>query len=123
MNHFKTFLTGNAPKNNRISNFIVLNYEDNFAQLNQQDQLNFLKKYFSDPVITGGSEIDEATLSKEKKQACIYYKEVEVAKRVADRKSVTISQFKFEVKLGKPTIPVRRAILIDGNNVGITYEN
>ena len=103
------------------SNFVVVHYNDDFASV--ENKKDFLMNYFRDSILTGGSEIDEATLSKEKKQACIYYKEPDVAKRVADRKSVAIGPFLFEVKVGKPNILVKRPILIDGNNVGITYEN
>ena len=101
------------------SNFIIIHLKDDFMQQQPNAPLEFLKKYFSDSILTGGGQIDDtlSKLSKEQMKAFIHFTEPNVAKRVADRKSIPIGMFSFEVELGK--LNIRRPILIDGNNVGI----
>ena len=111
------------------SNYVVVHYKDDFkCEGNKKD---FFKKYFSDSILTGGGEIDDAKVDEIKKCAFIYFTDSNVAKRSADKKKITIGDFTFDVKIGKNStasnksvireqIPIYiRPILIDGDNVGI----
>ena len=101
------------------SNYIIVQYNDDLAR--QPNPLDLLIKYFSDPFVTGGGQIDHkrTNLNKKKNEAFINFIEPDVAKRVADRKRITIGVLTFDVELGKARTLIRRPILIDGNNVGI----
>ena len=101
------------------SNLLIIKYKEDFAR--QSNRLELLKKYFSDSILTGGGKIDDkqSKLINGKNEAHIYFTEPGVAQRVADRKTIPMGTFSFDVELGKANIVIRRPILIDGNNVGI----
>ena len=106
------------------SDFVIVHLNEDFLAQQRKRQLNvlsILEKYFSDEILTSGGELDEklTRVDVEQLKAFIYFIECGVAQRVAERKKISIGLVSFYVELGKPSIVIRRPVLIDGNNVGI----
>ena len=61
-----------------------------------------LRTFFEDVNLTNGGEIEKMNLNRNNSnQAFIYYKEKEVAERVAKQGNIQIAVYKFKVKLNK----------------------
>lgn len=122
---------------------IVVYFDQEFSK--NPDKDNVLRCIFGDVNLTSGGEIEHLNFNPKCNQAFIYFKETDVAKRVANKRNITIGKYKFNVKLNNrtqslsrdrqsnernyddskearmiPTYLNKRPIIIDGNNVGIT---
>lgn len=77
---------------------VVVYFEDTFAQ--NDDKEGKLRSFFEDANLTSGGEIEKVNLNRNNaNQAFIYFKEKDVAERVAKQKNIRIAAYKFTVKL------------------------
>ena len=77
---------------------VVVYFDEEFAK--NDDKESKLQSLFGDVNLTNGGEIEKLNLNRNNsKQAFIYFKEKEVAERVAKQKNIRIGEYKFNVKL------------------------
>ena len=68
----------------------------------KDDKENKLRSFFEDVNLTNGGEIEKLNLNRYKAdQAFIYFREKEVAERVAKQRNIEIGSYKFNVRLDK----------------------
>ena len=83
---------------------IVVFFEDGTFGRND-DKESKLRSFFEDVNLTNGGEIEKLNLNRNNpNQAFIYFKEKEVADRVAKQKNIRIAAYKFNVKLNNRTV-------------------
>jgi hypothetical protein len=85
---------------NDWNRMIVVYFKDGTFGLNDDDKVNKLRSFFEDVSLTNGGEIEKLNLNRNNaNQAFIYFREKEVAERVAKQKNIEIGSYKFNVKL------------------------
>ena len=84
---------------NDRNKMIVVHFEEGTFGPND-DKESKLRSFFEDVNLTNGGEIEKLNLNRFKAdQAFIYFREKEVAERVAKQKNIQIASYKFNVKL------------------------
>ena len=87
---------------NDWNKMIVVYIENGKFGLNDDDKVNKLRSFFEDLSLTNGGEIEKLNLNRNNaNQAFIYFKEKEIAERVAKQKNIEIGSYKFNVRLDK----------------------
>ena len=87
------------------SNKMVVVYFDDGTFGPKDDKESKLRSFFEDVNLTNGGEIEKLNLNRNNpNQAFIYFKEKEVAERVAKQRNIRISAYKFNVKLNNRNI-------------------
>ena len=83
---------------------IVVYIEDGTFGAND-DKVSKLRSFFEDVNLTNGGEIEKLNLNRNNpNQAFIYFKEKEVAKRVAEQEKIQIAAYRFKVQLNKKIV-------------------
>ena len=103
---------------NDWNRMIVVYFEDGTFGPDENKESK-LRSFFENVNQTNGGEIEKLNLNRNNaNQAFIYFKEKEVAERVAKQRNIRIGSYKFNVKLSHL---YRRPIIIDGNNIGMRF--